>query len=54
MNCIGDSKSKNRLSKQTKKIVPTKKYIVECLGYGEIDIKLVEKNEKIDTYKIES
>lgn len=42
----GDSKSK-----QNEK---TKKYIVECLGYGEIDIKLVETNKKEHTYKIES
>ena len=31
----------------------TKKYIVECLGYGEIDIKLVETKKQDQTHKIE-
>ena len=48
-----DSKSNTPLQ-QTKTIVPTKKYIVECLGYGEIDIKLVDTNKKIQSYKIEA
>ena len=44
------TKASNSKSKQNQS---TKKYIVECLGYGEIDIKLVETKKQDQTNKIE-
>ena len=50
MTKASDLKSKITLPKQNEK---TKKYIVECLGYGEIDIKLLETKKEEQTHKIE-
>lgn len=44
------TKASNSKSKQNQS---TKQYIVECLGYGEIDIKLVETKKQDQTNKIE-
>lgn len=46
------TKAEEYKSNQTK---ISKKYIVECLGYGEIDIKLVDVHQKVSNkHKIES
>ena len=37
----------NTITESKPPIKISKKYIVECLGYGEIDIKLVESDKKV-------